>query len=405
MSAPSRSNTPLATALAVALLGGILVAWSPRYWREAVPIAAISLVAIIWAIAARRVELPRHTILVVLIGAWGPIQLLLHLTRVPWLTTQRSIEWAMSAVCFILGSQILRTRRAREAFLDLLLWSITALAVAAILQMFATPGRLFGVIPVGDSVVGTLYYKNQFAAMMELAAPIALWKVYNDEVVAGGLCYAAMFAATIASASRTGVILVLAELLLFLVLMVVRRRVPLRSAAAVLAILAVLVTAASLVVGTEQIRNRFREPNSYSFRATLLDSTLRMIQVHPWVGSGLGTWPSEYPGYATFDQNNWVNEAHNDWAQWTSEGGIPFFLLMAALVVWLAGPSIQSVWGIGVLSVMVHSCVDYPTRDPALAFLWFALAGALTQRSGPPAPVVDEHRIETHRHRGNAVIS
>jgi len=200
--------------------------------------------------------------------------------------------------------------------------------------------------------------------MMELAAPIALWKVYNDEVVIGGLCYAAMFAATIASASRTGVILVLAELLFFLVLMVARRLMPLRSAAAVLAILAVLVTAASLVVGVEPIKNRFQEPNSYSFRATVLASTLRMIRVHPWVGSGLGTWPSEYPGYATYDQNNWVNEAHNDWAQWASEGGIPFFVLIAALVLWLARPSLQSVWGLGVLSVMVHSYVDFPTRDP-----------------------------------------
>ena len=63
------------------------------------------------------------------------------------------------------------------------------LAVAAMLQMYLTPGRVFGIIPVVDSVVGTLYYKNQFAAMMELAAPIALWRVYNGRSSVGGLCY------------------------------------------------------------------------------------------------------------------------------------------------------------------------------------------------------------------------
>jgi hypothetical protein len=53
--------------------------------------------------------------------------------------------------------------------------------------------------------------------------------------------------------------------------------------------------------------------------------------------------------------------------------------LMAGLVIWLAKPSLKSVWGLGVLSVMVHSYVDYPLRDPALGFLWFTLVGGLTQ--------------------------
>jgi O-antigen ligase len=379
MSSRSGLNAPLAAALGAALLAGILVAWSDRYWRLSVAIAALSLVAVVWALTARQVELPRQTILVAVIGLWGPLQLALHITRVPWPTTLRSIDWAMGAVAFILGSQILRGRRARNAFLDLMLWSMTVLAVAAMLQMYLTPARVFGIIPAADSVVGTLYYKNQFAAMMELAAPIALWKVYNGEIVSGGLCYAAMFAATLSSASRMGVILVLAEFLVFLIIMVARRRMPLKSAASVVAILALLVAAAAAVAGTEKIWSRLQEPNSYLLRGTLLDSTLKMISGHPWLGSGLGTWPDEYPRFATYDANVYVNEAHNDWAQWASEGGVPFFLLMAVLVVWLAKPSLQSVWGLGVLSVMVHSYVDYPLRDPSLGFLWFTLAGGLTQ--------------------------
>ena len=382
MSSPSGrsgSSAALATALGAALLAGLLVAWTDRYWRLSVAVAAISLVAAIWALTARRIELPPQTILVATIGMWGPLQLLLHITRVPWPTTLRSIDWAMAAVSFVLGSQILCGRRATNAFLDLMLWAMTGLAVAAMLQMYLTPGRVFGIIPAADSVVGTLYYKNQFAAMMELAAPIALWKVYNGEIVTGGLCYAAMFAATLTSASRMGVILVLAELLVFLILMVAGRRMPVKNAAAMVAILALLVGAASAVAGTEKIWDRLQEPNAYGLRERLLDSTLKMIPVHPWLGSGLGTWPDEYPRFATYDANDYVNEAHNDWAQWASEGGLPFCLLMAALVIWLAIPSLRSVWGLGVLSVMFHGYVDYPLRDPSLGFLWFTLAGALTQ--------------------------
>ncbi len=400
MSSRSESHSALAIALGAALLAGILVAWSDRYWRISVAIAALSLVAMVWALTARHVELPRQTILVAAIGLWGPLQLVLHLTRVPWPTTVRSIDWAMGAVCFVLGSQILRARRAREAFLDLMLWSMTFLAVASMLQMYLTPGRVFGLIPAAGSVVGTLFYKNQFAAMMELAAPIALWKVYNGQIVTGGLCYAAMFAATLSSASRMGVILVLAELLLALVLMVARRRMPLKAAAAVVSILALLVASASAVAGTEKIWDRLQEPNAYWLRGTLLDSTLKMIAVHPWRGSGIGTWPWEYPGFATYDSNVYVNEAHNDWAQWASEGGVPFFLLMAALVVWLVKPSLQSVWGLGVLSVMIHSYVDYPLRDPSLGFLWFTLAGALTQVSARRSAPASDSKTPDEIHQG-----
>jgi O-antigen ligase len=230
--------------------------------------------------------------------------------------------------------------------------------------------------------VGTLYYKNQFAAMMELAAPIALWKVYEGRIVSGGICYGAMFAATITSASRMGVILLVAEFLVFLVLMVVGRKMPAKSAISVIAVLAVLVVTAALVAGTEAIWNRLREPDAYALRRTLLESTSRMIPDHLWLGSGLGTWPNEYPGFATYDAGVYVNEAHNDWAQWTSEGGIPFALLFGILTIWLAKPSLQSLWGMGLVSVMIHSWVDYPLRDPALAFLWFSFAGALTQFEG-----------------------
>lgn len=384
MSSRSGPPTPLAAAFAVALLTAILLAWTPRYWREAIPIAVISLVAVVWAILAKRIELPPQTILVALIGVWGPIELLFHLTRVPWPTTQRSIEWAMSAVCFVLGSQIVRGRANRQVFLNFLLWTITVLAVEAMLQAYLSPGKVFGLIPAGDNVVGTLYYKNQFAALMELGAPLALWRVYNGEVVSGGLCYAAMFAAAITSESRMGVILLVAEFLIFLVVMVVGRRMPLKSAVSVVAVLALLIVGAAGVAGTDAIWNRLREPDAYALRRDLLNPTMKMIPSHLWLGSGLGTWPNEYPGFATFDSGVYVNEAHNDWAQWASEGGLPFFLLMAALALWMIRPSIRSVWGLGILSVMIHSYVDYPLRDPAIAFLWFGLAGALAR--------TEEHR-------------
>jgi hypothetical protein len=139
------------------------------------------------------------------------------------------------------GSQILGERRNRDAFLNLILWAMTILAVAAMLQKYVTPGQIFGIIPVSDSVVGAVYYKNWLAAMMELAAPIALWQVYNGKIAIGVLCYATMFAATITSESRMGVILLLVEFLVALMLLVAGRRMRTKSAVSLVAILALLV--------------------------------------------------------------------------------------------------------------------------------------------------------------------
>jgi len=380
MTASSQSSPRwLAIALGIALLAGILVAWTPRYWGICVAVASVSLVAAMWALLARRVALPLQTILVVPLTGWGVLQLATHQTLVRWPTTLASIAWTMGGACFILGSQILERCRNRTAFLDLMMWAATALAAAATLQIYVTPGKLFGMIPVADSVVGTFFYKNQFAAMLELAAPIALWKVFDGEVVAGGLCYAAMFAATLASGSRAGVLLVSMEFLVFLILMVARRRMPVKSIAAIVAVVLVLMTGAALVAGTERIRGRFEERNPFALRRNLLDATLKMIPLRPWFGSGMGTWAIVFPRFATFDSNVYVNEAHNDWAQWTAEGGIPFTVILAALLFSLVRPALRSVWGLGVISVIGHSFVDYPLREPVLMFLFFTLAGALTE--------------------------
>jgi O-antigen ligase len=383
----------LAAALGVALLAGIMVAWTPRYWGICVAVASLSAIAVLWALVARDVALPRQTILVVPLATWGALQVATHQTLVPWPTLLASIAWIMGGVSFVLGSQILGGRRNRKTFLDLIMWASTALAAAATFQIYVTPGRLFGTIPVAGNVVGTFFYKNQFAAFMELAAPIALWKVFEGEVFPGGLCYAAMFAATLASGSRAGVLLVSMEFLAFLILMVSRRRMPAKSLAAIVAVVLLLMAGAAMVAGTEKIRSRFEERNPLALRKNLLEATLKMIPLHPLFGSGMGTWPLLFPRFATFDSNVYVNEAHNDWAQWTAEGGIPFTVLLAALVFLLARPAFRSLWGLGIIAVLGHSFFDYPLREPALMFLFFTLAGAIT-KTRESMPQIDPE-IET----------
>jgi O-antigen ligase len=383
-----------AAGLWAALLAGIVTAWSPRYWAVSVAIAGIAILTIIWMTVSlfnrsREIQWPWQTGLVLLIGAWGFLQTAFHVTVAPQLTLDSSVVWGISACAFLLGAQILRNRAALRLFLDLFLWSSTILAVAAMLQFYNMPVLVFGIFPAEHGVTGTFLSSNQFAAFMELGAPVALWYMLDRTPLIGGLCYTMILAATITAASRAGAILVGAELLVFLGIAVTTRKR--RTILAISGGLALLVGVAALIAGTDAIKARFADKNPYAIRRELFDSTIKLIEQRPWEGYGMGTWRAVYPRAATFDMALLANEAHNDWAQWASEGGLPFLILMAALVGWAAKPATLSVWGLGILSVMAHSYFDYPIREPALSFVWFALAGAVSQFNGRSRPARKTH--------------
>jgi O-antigen ligase len=381
-----------AAGLWAALLAGILVAWSQRNWPASVAITSISIVTICWIVRSllvgmRDFELlnqpwSARTVLVALIGSWGFLQMAFHTTLLPQLTLDRSIVLALSACAFVMGSQMLRERASREFFLELLLWSATLLGFIAMVQFYSTPTRVFGIFPAEASVTGTFLSHNRFAALMELALPIALWHMLERNAVSGGFCCVMILAATITSASRAGVILLGVELVVFLGLVLLARRREAKVIALFFAGLVALVIVASIVAGTDRVKARFEDKDPFTVRRELFYSTLKLIEQRPWTGYGMGTWRTVYPQTATFDVDLIANDAHNDWAQWTSDGGIPFLLLMTALVVGIAKPATQSIWGLGVVIVMVHSSVDFPLREPVISFVWFAMAGAVSQFDG-----------------------
>ncbi len=122
----------------------------------------------------------------------------------------------------------------------------------------------------------------------------------------------------------------------------------------------------TLIVGFETVSERFYSEAMTLGRLQFAISTLHMIAVHPWIGWGLGCWPAAYPAFATFDPGAIVNQAHCDWLQWTAEGGLPVGLAMLSLAVWSFRPAIRSIWGIGVIAVLIHAAFDYPFSRPAV---------------------------------------
>ena len=89
-----------------------------------------------------------------------------------------------------------------------------------------------------------------------------------------------------------------------------------------------------LAVGPDYLFTKLQQKDPYFGRREYMESSLRMIPDKPLMGVGMGNWPAAYPAYAIFDKGYFANQAHNDWAQWAVEGGLPFFLLMLSVAVW-----------------------------------------------------------------------
>ncbi len=114
--------------------------------------------------------------------------------------------------------------------------------------------------------------------------------------------------------------------------------------------------------------------DSLAARWLIWRSTLSMIEVHPWLGSGLGTWRLFYPAFR--DYREWDTTgyyAHNDYLQFAAEGGVvtlALFLVgmvLAARLLWrllrLEEKQAVQIEAIGLLlgvaAISVHAVVNF----------------------------------------------
>jgi O-antigen ligase len=345
-----------------------------RWWLTGFDLALLGLAAAF--LLRRRMAIRFHPIAVVLAGAalWGVAQVWFRISVDPQRTLQSSLGWMVDCVAFSLTLAICGSERVRERFLTAQAWFALALSAAATIGLYTI------------AELGPFAYKNQFAAYLEVGTGIAVaravrgrehsigWMAATPWIPAAG----AMFAAAAAAGSRAGAILCLAELLVLPAVAAWRGWISGRELARIAALAMVSAGVLVMVTGWETVWRRLQEPNPYAVRANLLRSSIAMARDRPLTGFGLGAWPSAYPGYARYDDGTFVNQAHNDWAQWAVEGGLPLLIAMLAVAGMLLRPAVESLWGLGLMAVFVHAWVDYPFEQrPALAAFLFAMAGAL----------------------------
>ena len=373
--------------LAAILFLGILYMWVPARWAlSAFQIAVFALTAIRIVQRSREGKPLTFHPTAVLLGvtvAWGLLQVSAGWTVDRFKTLNEVLNWTTNLAVFVLALDLSRDPRRRERFLSAVLWFGTALAAVSMLTVFSSPpGIVFWRFQAGSDLrtLGPFVYYNQYAAFIEAVLPLALVRAIldTDRRVLYSVMGALLLASVVAGGSRAGTILCLAEVIAIPLIALGQGIVSRRAAGRVLLASVSTLVVLGAVAGWDVIWRRLQEPNPYAVRKDFLLSSLEMIRDRPLVGFGLGTWSEVYPGFARFDDGRFANQAHNDWAQWAAEGGLPFFLLMAVVVGLAVRRACRSLWGLGLLAVFLHCFIDYPMQQrPALAAFFFALLGIL----------------------------
>jgi O-antigen ligase len=365
--------------------GATLAAWS-RDARVELMLAAGACALGAWSVRRLRQIDPVVAAALAAIALWGLGQLAAGTTVYRHATLYSALRFTALAAFAVTARWLLSGAR-RERFLACTAWFGGAVAGTGVLAYYTSPGRVLWAFPAPyPDVWGVFLSRNHFAQFLELTLPVALWVAVRRRSAAFCLLAASMLAAGLASASRAGAALLIAETAAGLA--VLRARVwPFPALALGLA----------LAAGGGYLLDRLDQPDPY--RGPIMRSAVDMIAARPWFGWGLGAFADAYPEFARFDAGRTVDHAHSDWLEWAAEGGLPFLALWAVLAARVARAAAASVWGLGVAAVFLHALVDYPFARMGVAAWVFVLAGALPaaagtyrEKTGPADPLNGRRR-------------
>ncbi len=306
----------------------------------------------------------------------GLVQLLAHTTSSPADTREAILHWGALAAVFLIARRAGEAHDSRHAFLGVFLIFSVAFAVLCVLQLFTSEGRVLWFIDSGHTeIFGTFQSHNNYAQFVELALPVAIWQALRQRRNAWGYALAGgvLYASAIGSTSRAGAALATVEVLVLLALGFRN----LRRSSGALALVPAAAVVFALVVGWEQLWVRFQQHDPYFVRREYMQTAVNMTGARPLLGFGLGAFPKVADAYAIKDFPFYANHVHNDWLEFSADGGILFALAVLYLFASRIPAMFRHPWALGLFAVMLHACVDYPFPRPAVSGWMFALLGLL----------------------------
>ncbi len=290
------------------------------------------------------------------------------------------------------------------------------LAIFGLTQSFTSPTKVYWIRELNQSTAfGPFINRHHFAGYMELTISLPLGLLLAGSIdkekrllylfIAG-----LMGVALVMTASRGGIISLVAEIVFLVIVTAIwrkpseRRR---RTSSRLKGIATRVALAAALIVGLfmgvillggEFSLSRFIDTvntdDPTTGRAHFWSVTLDMIKANPVVGTGLGAYGVIYTRYDTRNGLYRLEQAHNDYLQVFSDAGVVGGVLALAFVVMLFYRGFQRAKsrddfrrGValaalgGCFAVLVHSFFDFTLHTTSNALL-FLVHAAMAKRNG-----------------------
>jgi len=332
----------------------------------------------------------------------------------PWATAQELYRLLAYVGAFYLVVYHFRDKVWLDRLIKAIIVTGFVAATLGILQHFATPKEIYGFRDASYAgPFGPYVNRNHFAGYMEMVilSGIGLllsqvlvlrtlgerWRVYLSEwgervfkVALVGFSVTVMIVALALSLSRGGIISLFVALLFMANMMLIRQRGPFFG---VLGLLLAFALFYLLWLGIDPVVRQLATLKHWSttmgYRWNTWRDTVDMGKDFLSAGTGFGTFKYIYPLYKTMDHPLMFGHTENDYLELFSElGVVGWSLFWGGIVVFLL--SMLRRWterrypyavGIcigcltAIVSLLLHSAVDFNLHIPANALLFFVLLG------------------------------
>jgi O-antigen ligase len=287
------------------------------------------------------------------------------------------------------------------------------LAIFGLTQSFTSPTKVYWIRELPQSTAfGPFINRHHFAGYMELTIALPLGLLFAGAVekerriiyffIAG-----LMGVALVMTASRGGIISLVAEIMFLVVATAIWRKPEegrrvktsrVKGAAIRIGMASALLVGLFLGViyfGGEFSINRFIDSvntdDPTTGRAHFWSVTLDIIKAHPYVGTGLGAFGVIYTRYDSRNGLFRLEQAHNDYLQVLSDAGVVGAVLGISFVLLLFYKALSRAKskddfrrGValaalsGCFAVLVHSFFDFTLHTTANALLFLVMAALAT---------------------------
>jgi O-antigen ligase len=372
-------------------------------WGEAILEIGAAVLLVIWGLLTVRrgqVEIHWNWIYIPVLGLTGfaLAQSVFGLTVYPYATKIELLRWGAYVILCFLAVESFRTEQNLKSFAWFLISLGFFVSLFGIVQYFTFNGKLYWFVAPDRSggAFGPFVYHNHFAGFVELVGPFGLALIFSGRVPKDRLAALSLFtiipiSALVLSASRGGITSFLFEVAFLFFLLGARneRGKNLLKAACLVIVAGALITWLGIGSTVQRFENLFAGDGSAAGRASMSKDAWQIFVHYPWTGTGLGTFETAYPQYASSYDGLRLDHAHNDNFEFLANTGLiggVFGLAFVALLFWFGYANLRSAQDpagrafyasalAACAGILLHSFVDFNLHLPSNALLFLILAG------------------------------